>query len=102
MASSLVIKSFIFEGVVVGALVNALLVVPAVGIEVALLLRFVTGICLAGIYPPAVKIAAGRLPREYRGRVIGTVAAATTLGTGIPYLLAAVWGGGGLAERPVI
>lgn len=87
---------------VIGGVVNALLVLPAVGIETALLLRFVTGVCLAGVYPPAVKIAAGLVPKEYRGRVIGTVVAATTLGTGIPYLLSAVWGGSGLAERPVI
>lgn len=87
---------------VVGGIVNALLVLPAVGIETALLLRFMTGVCLAGVYPPAVKIAAGLVPKEYRGRVIGTVVAATTLGTGIPYLLSAAWGGSGLAERPVI
>lgn len=86
----------------VGGIANMLLVVPAVGVEAALVFRFITGVCLAGVYPPAVKIAAGLVPKEYRGRVIGTVVAATTLGTGVPYLLAAVWGGSGLAERPVI
>lgn len=86
----------------VGGAANVLLVAPAVGVEAALILRFITGVCLAGVHPPAVKIAAGLVPKEYRGRVIGTVVAATTLGTGIPYLLAVVWGGGGLAERPVI
>jgi MFS family permease len=87
---------------VVGGIANALLVFSAVGTDTALILRFITGVCLAGVYPPAIKIAAGHAPKQYRGRVIGTVVAATTLGTGIPYLLSAVWGGSRLAERPVL
>jgi MFS family permease len=87
---------------VVGGIANALLVFSAVGIDTALILRFITGVCLAGVYRPAIKIAAGHAPKQYRGRVIGTVVAATTLGTGIPYLLSAVWGGSRLAERPVL
>src|SRR5271155_1257024 len=60
---------------VVGGIANALLVFSAVGIDTALILRFITGVCLAGVYPPAIKIAAGHAPKQYRGRVIGTVVA---------------------------
>ena len=37
-----------------GALANAMILV-APGYEVTLLLRFLTGFCLAGVYPPAMK-----------------------------------------------
>ncbi len=88
---------------IVGGVANLLLVVPAIGIEVALVLRFVTGVCLAGVYPPAIKIAASLVPRRFRGRVIGTVVAATTFGTGLPYLVSTLWSDGErLAEGPVL
>lgn len=48
--------------------------------------RFLTGFCLAGIYPVGMKIAAGWY-REDLGKAIGFLVAALVLGTAFPHLL---------------
>lgn len=72
------------------ALANALLVV-APGFAAALALRFLTGLFLAGVYPPAMKMIATWF-RSGRGLAIGTVVGALTLGKATPYLLRAFEG----------
>ncbi len=70
--------------------VNAtLLVAPSYGH--ALLLRFSTGLFLAGVYPPAMKMMATWF-RSARGLAIGTVVGALTVGKAAPYLLKAAGG----------
>lgn len=73
-----------------GALVNALLVV-APGYETALVLRFLTGFFLAGVYPPAMKMIATWF-QAARGLAIGTIVGALTLGKATPYLTRALEG----------
>ena len=73
-----------------GALANALLV-AAPGFAAALVLRFLTGFFLAGVYPPAMKMIATWF-RSGRGLAIGTVVGALTLGKATPYLLRAFEG----------
>ncbi len=74
------------------AVVNALvLVVP--GYDGALVLRFLTGFYLAGVYPPAMKMIATWF-RDARGFAIGTIVGALTVGKATPYLLTSVEGGG--------
>ncbi|MGE5092131.1 MAG: MFS transporter [Bacillota bacterium] len=51
--------------------------------------RFATGACLAGVYPPAMKMAATWF-RQGRGLAIGTIVAALTVGKATPYLLHAL------------
>ena len=51
--------------------------------------RFATGACLAGVYPPAMKMAATWF-RQARGLAIGTIVAALTVGKATPYLLHAL------------
>ncbi len=51
--------------------------------------RFATGLCLAGVYPPAMKMAATWF-RGGRGLAIGTIVAALTVGKATPYLLRAL------------
>ncbi|HEU0079002.1 MAG TPA: MFS transporter [Longimicrobiaceae bacterium] len=75
------------------ALANALLVV-APGFTAALVLRFLTGFFLAGVYPPAMKMIATWF-RSARGLAIGTIVGALTLGKASPYLMRA-FGGTGL------
>jgi MFS family permease len=70
---------------------NGLLLIPT-GFEALLVLRFLTGFFLAGVYPPAMKMAATWF-RSGRGMAIGTVVGALTLGKAAPFLLRA--GGGG-------
>jgi MFS family permease len=74
----------------------ALVVVPGYG--GALLVRFLTGLFLAGVYPPALKMVATWY-RSGRGLAIGTVVGALTAGKAMPYLLRAL---GGVALAPVI
>ncbi|MEJ2482024.1 MAG: MFS transporter [Gemmatimonadota bacterium] len=74
------------------ALTNAaLLAVP--DYRWALVSRFATGFFLAGVYPPAMKMAATWF-RERRGLAIGTVVGALTLGKSTPYLVDALGGAG--------
>jgi len=70
------------------ALANAaLLAVPDYGW--ALTTRFATGFFMAGVYPPAMKMAATWY-RSSRGLAIGTVVGALTLGKSTPYLVDAL------------
>jgi MFS family permease len=71
-----------------GALVNIALL-STTNFSAALLLRFLTGFCLAGVYPPAMKMAATWF-RYRRGLAIGTVVGALTVGKATPYLVHAI------------
>jgi MFS family permease len=53
-----------------------------------LVLRFLTGAFLAGVYPPAMKMIATWF-RSARGLAIGTVVGALTVGKALPYLVRA-------------
>lgn len=55
--------------------------------------RFFTGFALAGVYPPAMKMAATWF-RSARGLAIGTIVGALTVGKATPYLLKALGGPG--------
>ncbi len=68
-----------------GAAVNARLAVTS-SFAVALVLRFLTGCALAGVYPPAMKMASTWF-RSRRGLAIGTVVGALTVGKATPYLV---------------
>lgn len=77
---------------ILGALANASLL-GAGGYEAALVTRFATGFFLAGVYPPAMKMAATWF-RARRGLAVGTVVGALTVGKAVPYLVHAVPGAG--------
>ena len=73
---------------VLAAAVNAmLLIVP--GYRSALLARFLTGVFLAGVYPPGMKMISTWF-RSARGLAIGTVVGALTVGKALPYLIKAL------------
>jgi MFS family permease len=61
-----------------GALANGWLA-GADSLTSALVSRFLAGACLAGVYPPAMKMAATWF-RERRGLAVGTVVGALTVG----------------------
>jgi MFS family permease len=77
---------------ILGALANAALLRSG-SYDVALVTRFATGFFLAGVYPPAMKMAATWF-RARRGLAIGTVVGALTVGKAVPYLVHAVPGAG--------
>lgn len=64
----------------------------------ALALRFITGFCLAGVYPVGMKIMATWC-KEDRGLGIGLLVGALTLGTASPHLVNAL---GGLSDWRVV
>src|SRR5689334_15559550 len=55
----------------------------------AIVLRFLTGVCLAGVYPPGMKIMATWF-RERRGMALGVLVGALTMGKATPYLVNAL------------
>ena len=57
--------------------------------ESAIAFRFLTGVCLAGVYPPGMKIMATWF-RERRGLALGFLVGALTMGKAMPYLINAV------------
>ncbi len=61
-------------------------VLGATGFESALVLRFLTGFFLAGVYPPAMKMVATWF-QSRRGFAIGTIVGALTVGKATPYLV---------------
>ncbi len=77
---------------VAGALANGALTL-ATSFEAGLLSRFAAGFFLAGVYPPAMKMAATWF-RARRGFAVGTVIGALTVGKAEPYLIHAIPGAG--------
>jgi MFS family permease len=82
---------------VLGALSNAALA-GTTELAPALAARFATGFFLAGVYPPAMKMAATWF-RARRGLAVGTVVGALTVGKATPYLVHAIPGAG---VQPVV
>jgi len=78
-------RPYFTASALLGALANAAIVV-APGYETALVLRFLTGFFLAGVYPPAMKMIATWF-RSGRGLAIGTIVGALTVGKATPYLV---------------
>ena len=69
-----------------GALANAAFGFYASGMGAGLVLRFLTGMFLAGVYPPGMKIMATWFRRS-RGMALGVLVGALTLGKATPYLI---------------
>ncbi len=69
-----------------GAIINGAFGWFAHDASVAIPLRFLTGMCLAGVYPPAMKILATWF-RHGRGLALGVLVGALTLGKATPYLV---------------
>ncbi|MGH7929829.1 MAG: MFS transporter, partial [Candidatus Binatia bacterium] len=73
----------------VGAAANGALALWVENLAPALVLRAVTGICMAGVYPPAMKIMATWF-REARGLAMGILIGAVTLGSATPHFIRGV------------
>jgi len=80
-------------GIALGVATNAALALWASSLGPALVLRFATGVFLAGAYPPAMKIMSTWF-REGRGLAIGILVGALTVGSATPHLVR------GLTELP--
>jgi MFS family permease len=71
---------------IAGAIVNAAFALFAHDAASGIPLRFLTGMFLAGVYPPAMKILATWF-RHGRGMALGVLVGALTLGKATPYLV---------------
>jgi MFS family permease len=69
-----------------GAITNAILAWTVTTIGAAIVLRFLTGVFLAGVYPPGMKIIATWF-KTGRGFALGVLIGALTLGKASPYLV---------------
>ena len=90
LADTLPSRRYFASAALLGAAANAALVV-APSYAVALVLRGLTGACLAGVYPPAMKMISTWF-QSRRGLAIGTVVGALTAGKAMPYLIHAIPG----------
>ncbi len=75
-----------FVSALLGALFNVLIVLEGVGFIHVLLLRFLTGFFLAGIYPVGMKIASDYFEKGL-GRALSFLVGALVLGTAFPHLV---------------
>jgi MFS family permease len=73
----------------VGALLTMAIPLSGASIGLTLVLRFLLGVSLAGVYPPAMKLVA-TWSRSDLGFAIGVLIAALTLGSALPHLFNAM------------
>ena len=83
-------RTLVCLGAIGGAIANAA-VLAAGGPWPAIALRFLTGIALAAVYPPAMKMAASWFVSQ-RGLALGLLIGALTLGKAVPYLMTTLFG----------
>ncbi len=69
-----------------GAAANAGFALFATGLPSGIVLRFLTGFFIAGVYPPGMKLAS-TWTRRHLGLAIGLVVGALTLGSAAPHLV---------------
>ena len=81
-----------------GAAANTALLLVMDSYPLVLACRFLTGLAMAGTYPPAMKLAASWFVTD-RGLAVGCLVGALTVGGALPHLLSGL---GGLAWPPVI
>ncbi|HSS70471.1 MAG TPA: MFS transporter [Casimicrobiaceae bacterium] len=84
-------RRFFAASAAVGAGANALLLVVDPASVVAPLLRVVTGICMAGVYPVGMKLASTWAKGDM-GLMVGLLVGALTLGSASPHLFNAFGG----------
>jgi MFS family permease len=90
LADVLNARVLLFLGAVAGAASNAAVLWAPSG-DAVIGLRFLTGVSLACVYPPGMKLAAGWF-RDRRGLALGVLIGALTLGKAFPHLLTALYG----------
>lgn len=92
-------RRLIAVSALIGAAATAAIAVFADSLGPALVLRFLTGCALAGVYPPGMKVLAGWF-RSGRGMAIGVFIGFLSAGSALPHLLRPLGGIG--AWQPVL
>ncbi|MFO7909618.1 MAG: MFS transporter [Halomonas sp.] len=86
LADRLLASQLFAMAAVCGAIINAAFIVSLESLTGAILLRFMTGLCLAGIYPLGMKLVVSWTPQQ-AGAALGWLVGMLTLGTASPHLL---------------
>jgi len=89
IADRFAVRSVFAASAVLGALATAAVPLVARGPGDAIALRLLTGVFLAGVYPPGMKLIA-TWSKEDRGFGIGLLVGALTVGSATPHLLSAL------------
>ncbi len=89
LADRLSVRRLFALSAVMGAIFNGSIAIFVNSLEPALLLRFLTGVTLAGVYPPGMKLMATWC-KEDRGLGMGLLVGALTVGSAVPHLLNAI------------
>ena len=84
-------RRFFAAAALLGAVANALLLVVHPGSAAAAMLRLLTGVCMAGVYPVGMKLAATWANNDM-GFMVGLLVGALTLGSATPHLFSALGG----------
>jgi MFS family permease len=84
-------RRFFMASALVAAAANALLLVAEPGTPLTFVARFVTGMCMAGVYPVGMKMAAS-WARGDLGLLVAILVGSLALGTGSPHLINAFGG----------
>ncbi|TVR75346.1 MAG: MFS transporter [Sphaerobacteraceae bacterium] len=94
LADRISARSLFGYSALLAALVTILIPLISTGFAMAMALRFLTGVFLAGVYPVGMKIMA-TWTKQDRGLGIGLLVGALTVGSAAPHLINA---GGGIPE----
>jgi len=89
LADRIPARRFFASSAILAGLATALIPLFARSLGPALVLRFLTGVCLAGVYPVGMKIMA-TWTRKDRGLAIGLLVGALTVGSASPHLINAL------------
>ena len=84
-------RRFFMVSALIAAAANATLLVLHPESDGVLVCRFITGACMAGVYPVSMKIAAAWADEDL-GLLVGTLVGALTLGSAAPHLFNAFGG----------
>jgi MFS family permease len=84
-------RRFFAAAALVGAAANALLLFVHPGSVATALLRLLTGVCMAGVYPIGMKLATTWATNDM-GFMVGLLVGALTLGSAAPHLFSALGG----------
>lgn len=88
--SDVIQPRYLFAGsALFGAAVTALIAGVVDSAFPVIVLRFLTGVALAGVYPPGMKLMVGWF-QQGRGLAIGVLVGALTIGSALPHLLRGV------------
>jgi MFS family permease len=85
-------RRFFMASALLGAAVNAAILLLPAGSAWAIAARLATGAALAGVYPVGMKLAVGWAGRRDTGLVIGILVGGLTLGSASPHLANALGG----------